>query len=371
MKESKNALEAASSSLMLYDPEKNDLYFEVALGKKGERIKDVIRLEMGQGIAGDCATKRKTFIVNDVASDKRHFRRADQVSKFKTRNLIATPMVRGNDLIGVLEVLNKKDGDFTEEDSRVLRIIADSAAIAIENAHLIEANVRAERLAAMGQAVASISHYVKNILAGMKGGSSLVNLGIEKDDMDMIQSAWGILLRSTNKINNLVQDMLTYSKERKLDLQVEDINKHVQEIVDLCAPTAKDKKVDLEINLSDEPVHCLLEPDVFQDAVLNLIGNAIEAVKGVEDSRVKIETYVTKKENKAHIFIEDNGCGIPEEIISKIFDPFFSTKGSKGTGLGLAVTKKVIEEHGGRIEVISKPGEGTSFHIILPLAKDF
>jgi signal transduction histidine kinase len=370
MYEGKKVVNAEASSLMLYDEEANELFFEVALGAKGEAVK-TIRLKPGVGVAGHAAKRRKTIIVNDVRADKRHFKAADEKSRFVTRNILATPMLRKDKLIGVLEVLNKRKREaFTPGDARVLEFFADQAAVAIENARLIQANVQAERLAAVGQTVAGISHYVKNILAGIKGSASLIEHGLGQDNLELIQQSWPILQRSNQKISELVQDMLTYSKSRKPELAVTDLNKMCEDVVALCQSRAEQSRVTLSVKLDREMPICLCDADKIHDASLNLVTNAIDAVRECESARlpgkVEIATAFRKSTRRVELKVSDNGPGIPQEMQKKIFEPFFSTKGSKGTGLGLAVAMKVIEEHSGTLTLKSTEGKGCTFTIQLP-----
>jgi len=369
MNESKNVVGAEASSLILYDEEKDDLFFKIALGEKGEQVK-VIRLKMGQGIAGTCAQERRTIVVNDAAQDQRHFKQADKVSEFQTRNLVAAPMMRKGRLIGVLEVLNKFDHQpFTEADIKVLDFFADHAAIAIENAMLVEANIRAERLAALGQAVASISHYVKNILAGTKGGASLVDHGLSTGNFDMVTQAWPILQRSNAKITSLVQDMLTYSKPREPELERANLNRLAEDICRLVEAGASETGVTVETQLAPDMPDSMFDSSKLHDAALNIVSNAIDATRGQPGARVALITAYDPAAKRVSIAVNDNGPGIPEEIQKKIFEPFFSTKGSKGTGLGLAVAQKVVREHGGDLLLESKEGEGARFAIWLPFVE--
>lgn len=364
--ESKQVIGAEASSLMLYDHSTDELFFEVALGEKGDQVKE-IRLKVGEGIAGACAADRKTIVANDVSQDSRHYKKADKVSTFVTRNVLATPMVRKDKLIGILEVLNKLDDQpFIDSDVKVLEFFADHAAIAVENALLVEANVRAERLAALGQAVASISHYVKNILAGIRGSASLIEHGLKNDNFDLVRDAWPILGRSNDKISNLVQDMLTYSKEREPELQKAHMNELVKDVCQMMETTATEKGVVVEARLAEDMPWSMFDKSRLHDAILNIVSNGIQAIGDGTAGRVVIKTNYNAVDSKIAVAIQDNGPGIPDEVKAKIFEPFFSTKGSKGTGLGLAVSQKVVREHGGDIVLSSEVGNGASFLIWLP-----
>ncbi len=366
MNESKEVVDAEASSLMLYDPATNELFFEVALGEKGEAVKQ-IRLSMGDGIAGAAARNRSTIVVNDAKKDPRHFRRADEVTDFTTRNLIATPMIRSNRLIGVLEVLNKRNNaHFTDDDIRVLEFFAGQAAIAIENTRLIEENTRAERLAALGQAVASISHYIKNVIGGMEGSISLMDMALHNNDSDTMHEIWPIFKRSAKRISRLVLEMLNYSRPRTPYFERADINEICKEIFEAQQSRAKEKNISLELNLDDAVPESRVDVEIIHDAVLNLVSNAFDALNETGSS-VEISTGYLPEQEEILIRVSDNGPGIPRKVQPKIFEPFFTTKGSKGTGLGLAIVKKSIEEHGGSVRLISTKETGTAFLIRIPI----
>jgi len=366
MQESKEVMNAEASSLMLYDEATDELYFEIALGEKAAAIKR-IRLKRGEGIAGTAAEERKSIVVNDVARDARHFKQADTVSAFTTRNLIATPMIRGDRLIGVLEVLNKANNEpFTEDDTKVLEFFAAQAAIAIENARLIQENVRSERLVAVGQAVASLSHYIKNIISGLEGSISLVDDAISQDEMETISEIWPVFKRSSTRISRLVREMLNYSRPSAPEFSEENINHICSEIHEANLATAQSNNLELLL-ATDDAIPCtMLDIDKIHDTILNLVSNAIDATKG-NGTKVEIATRLYPSDNVIEVKISDDGAGINEENQHKIFEPFFTTKGTKGSGLGLAIVKKNIEEHEGTIRLESEVGVGTTFVIRLPL----
>ncbi|MBN1516570.1 GAF domain-containing sensor histidine kinase [Candidatus Sumerlaeota bacterium] len=366
MSESKTVMDCDSSSLMLYDEKSNELYFEVAQGPKSKEVIQ-IRLHISEGIAGACASERRTLVVPDVQADSRFYRGADEVSRYQTRNILAAPMVRGERLIGVLEVLNKHDdADFTPEDVKIIEFFADQAAIAIENALLIREKVEAERLAAFGVAIASISHYIKNILAGIMGSSSLIDIGIEQSDQHLIEEAWSVLKRSNRKISDLVHDMLSYSKHREPEWKYGSLNKICRDAYENQQARAEELGVALECGLQEDLPDTEYDPKMMLDAVLNLVGNAVEACEGIPGARVRLSSEHLADTDNFRLIVADNGPGIPEEIQRRVFDAFFTTKSSRGTGLGLAVTKKSVEEHGGQLLLDSKPGKGAVFRILLP-----
>jgi len=373
MVEAEKLVDAETSGLLLYDEATNELYFELALGPKGERLKEV-RLSLDEGIAGYAAKHRTAVNVNDVQSDPRFFRHADDTSKFTTRNLVAVPMLRQQKLIGILEVLNKKGEEyFSDEDVKILQVLAGQAAIAIENARLFEANVKAERLAAIGQAIAGLSHYVKNIVTGMQGSASLVETALHEERYEMLPRAWEILKRSTDKVSTLIQDMLTYSKERKPVRVQADLRDMVRDVLDLNRQRAEGQGIEIVFDHDQAIGPVCVDRTGFERCLLNLVNNALDALESAaleqetkQQGRLTVKTSLLESGTHWQLSVGDNGCGIPEERLACVFDAFFSTKGSRGTGLGLAVTSKIIHEHGGKIDVESAVGEGTTFRITLP-----
>ncbi len=366
MEECRTLVRAEASSLLLYDEERGDLYFEVALGEAGEKVKS-IRLALGEGAAGLCAMRRETVIINAAASDPRHSKKADQASDFVTRNVLAVPLLaRGERLVGVLEAINSLGREeFSGEDARLLKLFADPAALVIENARLIEKNTENERLAAIGVAVAGISHYVKNILAGIQGATSLIRYALDQNQPEIIADTWPILERSHQRIILLVKEMLTYSRARQPDLQPGDLNSLLTEIAAQLQATAAESRVRLETRLDPALPPTLFDPLAIHDAALNLAANAIEACRERGGGEVILST-ARAADGSLLLRVEDDGPGIPPDVLPRLFRPFFSTKGSKGTGLGLAVVKKVAEEHGGRAEAGNRPEGGARFEISLP-----
>lgn len=231
--------------------------------------------------------------------------------------------------------------------------------------------VQSERLAAVGQTVSGLAHYVKNILIGLKGGSYVVDVGLKKNDMEKFKDGWETIKKNIKRVGDLTQDLLTYSKNRKPEVVVCSPNEIVADLFELIQDFSESKniafrkKVDLGI---DEIV---ADPQTIHRAVLNLITNAIDACIEDEDETKKHEVMIKTYREDDWICFEviDNGCGMDEDIQKRLFDPMFSSKGGKGTGLGLLVTAKLVEEHKGKINVATEHGKGSTFTIKLPYEK--
>ncbi|MFC1542149.1 ATP-binding protein, partial [Candidatus Latescibacterota bacterium] len=309
-------------------------------------------------------------IVNDVTQDPRFYKKIDEKSGFKTRSILCVPMSTKNRTLGAIEVINKLDSsDFNELDLTFCGAIAGQAAIAIENALLHKQIIQTERLAAIGQTVAGLAHCIKNVLYGIQGGSYMVDLGLRKNNGTTLLKGWEIVKKNSSFMHNLVLDMLTYSKDRKPEYESADI----YEIIDTVCDLVEAKTYGTGIIIRQAPKtfdgDVVLDSSGIRRCLLNLVSNAADACAGIDNGLIGITADVVNG-SILRIVISDNGSGISEEDRSSLFQIFFSTKGSKGTGLGLAVTHKIISEHEGTIEVESELGKGTKFIIDLPLRKE-
>lgn len=264
---------------------------------------------------------------------------------------------------------------FNDEHLRLMTAIGYQAALAIEDTTYYSALVQSERLAAMGQTIATLSHHVKNILQGISGGSYLIEAGLDRNDQDAVRRGWGIVDRNQQRISNLVMDMLTFSKEREPERVETSLNTTVNDVYELMIARAGDLGVDLKMDLDPEMPDAYFDPDGIHRAVLNLVTNALDAVTDQEKSddedfrpSVAIQTRF-EAGNGWMIDVVDNGPGITAEQRDKIFSLFESSKGSRGTGLGLPVSAKIVREHGGEIEVLdADPPNVTCFRLTLPNA---
>ena len=233
--------------------------------------------------------------------------------------------------------------------------------------------IGAERLAAVGQTVAGMAHCVKNILHGLKGGSYMVNVGIEKENQEKLQAGWKMVQRNIGRTSDLVQDLLSYSKERQPEMALCRPNDIVREVMELMEEVAADHSVTLETELSPDIGEVMLDQRSLFRSLLNLVSNAIDACRddpAADKSHCVRVTTAVDPDAFIRLDVADNGCGMDDSVKDKLFTSFFSTKGAKGTGLGLLVTGKLIEEHNGTVTVDSELGQGTTFSIRLPLATD-
>ena len=229
--------------------------------------------------------------------------------------------------------------------------------------------VEAERLAAVGQTVAGLAHAIKNITGGLTGGTFVLDKGLQLNNEKYLREGWDMLKGNVGRLKNMALDLLNYAKEREPDYHLCDPNRPAREVIDLMIPRARENDVSLEIESDESLPKVWLDPEGIHRCLLNLVTNAIDACINVDctQRQGKVVLRILKTEGWAVEFqVVDNGCGMDEETKEKIFRRFFSTKGSRGTGLGLMITKKIIDEHQGAIEFDSEKGKGTRFVIRLP-----
>lgn len=226
--------------------------------------------------------------------------------------------------------------------------------------------IDAERLGAVGQTVAGLAHTIKNMLMGLEGGVYIVDTGLKKGDAKRIFEGWEILQRNFNKTTELVKDFLSFAKGRLPELFLIDPKKLVKDVVELYFDSAKRQNVSLSYEIDKNVQPALLDPNGIEACLTNLISNAIDAAMLRENEGGKVIVRVFDRSDNLVFQVEDNGAGMDSEVIQKIFTTFFTTKGNKGTGLGLLTTNKIVKEHGGRIEVESDEGRGSAFNMIFP-----
>jgi two-component system NtrC family sensor kinase len=229
--------------------------------------------------------------------------------------------------------------------------------------------LKSERLAAIGQTVAGLAHGIKNILHGLKGGSYLVDIGIQKDESEKLKKGWDMIKRNIGRTSNLVMDLLSYSKERQPEFEACMPNEIAGDVCTLLQDKARENNVKIVKDFDDAIGEVLMDPNNVHEVLLNLMSNAVDACLFDEDTSKNFQVDLkTRRENDNVIGFEisDNGTGMDEEVLKKLFTSFFSTKGHRGTGLGLMVTRKLIEEHNGTIDVDSQPGKGTTVFVRMP-----
>jgi len=223
----------------------------------------------------------------------------------------------------------------------------------------------AERLAAVGQTVAGLAHTIKNLLMGLEGGMYMVDSGLSRGDASRITAGWQMLQRNFEKTNGLVKDFLSFAKGRLPELRPTDPNALARDIVALYADAARLQGVELKLDLGAEVKAAPLDVQGMETCITNLLSNGIDAAAMRLEGGGQVILRTCEQAGDLLFEVVDNGGGMDWEVSGKVFTTFFTTKGNKGTGLGLLTTRKIVQEHGGRIDMESTPGKGATFRIRL------
>jgi signal transduction histidine kinase len=308
-------------------------------------------------MAGECFLRGESTIFSDRKISGRIF------------SVLSVPLRTTRDRFGTMIVGKKGRNRFRSED--VTLVIAGAAVVSfsISNIKLMNSMIKNERLATIGETIGGLSHDIKNILNSLENGIALVDIASEKNDWEILNEGRKIVKNSYEKMKNLVLSMIDYSRERDISLQLVDINRIVREVLDAMKEAFVEKEIKIVRKLDDNMPKIYVDPSRLERLVVNLVNNALDAVEEKKTGIIKVGTRFSPDEGIASLWVEDNGCGISEKNIDKIFSVFYSTKGTKGTGFGLAIVQKIVKEHGGLIEVNSTVGKGTRFLVKIPVKK--
>jgi signal transduction histidine kinase/pSer/pThr/pTyr-binding forkhead associated (FHA) protein len=342
------------------------------------KSESVQKMMVSRTIIDHVLREKEGILVSDAAQDER-FSTGQSIVRFGIREVICVPMKGRHETLGVFYLDTRSTpqemtaqrasslAKFSEDHLSLTIALAHQAALAVEESRYHKAMVQAERLAAIGQTVAHLSHAIRNILQGLRSGSEILKMGITEKDDTLLNKGWRIVEKNQGKIYDLVMDMLSYSKEREPNIEETDLNDLAKDLFELVSPRAAEKNIKFDISVEEDLPPVQVDPEGIHKALLNIVGNALDAVDGRSNPQVAMGTRRDSEAGWVRLVVLDNGAGIPEEKIKDIFKPFVSTKGAKGTGLGLPVSRKILREHGGDIVVQSQAGKGSKFILRFPI----
>jgi signal transduction histidine kinase len=382
-------VDADRGCIMLKDLDTGELVPKVRRHRRG--IASDERITISQTIL-DYVVERNEGVLTSNARDDDRWDAAKSILRMGVREAICVPMQGRYGVVGVIYIDTSitpqrmlqqgAANKFTQEHLKLMIAIGHQAALAVEDTSYYKAMVQAERLAAVGQTIASLSHHIKNILQGVRGGSYLIEMGMKdhakaigdgKVDVDAAKKAigimrkgWNIVEKNQERISTLVMDMLTFSKEREPVPEPSNLNEITADVVELIKARASEERVELAWLPAPTMPTLMFDPESMHRAILNVMTNAIDACHDRSDGRVEVSTQYSHDERMARVQVVDNGSGIDKEDLDKIFGAFVSRKGGRGTGLGLPVSQKILQEHGGRIRVESQFGQGSRFTLEFP-----
>lgn len=332
------------------------------------------RMSISSTILDFVMEKREGVRTTDAREDTR-WDAANSIVQQGIREALCVPLLGRYDCVGAIYVDTytksgnvigrKQKSRFTDEHLRLMTAIGHQAALAIEDTFYYSSLVQNERLAAIGQTIAILSHHIKNILQGMRGGSYLIGAGLDREDPDAVRRGWKIVEKNQERISHLVLDMLTYSKDREPDRVSANLNTTIADVVELMQVRAQEQNCQLCFSADPDMPDGFFDPEAMHRAILNLVTNALDAVAEIEQAKVCIDCRYHST-NGWSIEVADNGSGIDTHDEEKVFSLFESRKGARGTGLGLPVSQKIVAEHGGTIELVEGHSPGCKFRITLP-----
>ncbi len=316
------------------------------------------------------SSMRRPLILND---DLQGSPTAAMDTQLGVRNAMFVWVGHKGKPMGVMRVANKKTGDFTEEDARLMAILGNSFFVALENVRLWESLrlqmkelkdtqeqlVQAAKFAAIGELASNVAHEINNPLTSILGYAELMR---EDEDINNIRRDLDIIEKESLRARDIVNSLLEFSRKKPLKVGLVDINKVLESVIELIGVQTKDSRITIAADWGNIPP-IKGDEDQLKQVFLNLASNAVFAMG--KSGTLGVRTFVSG--DFANIQISDTGKGIPEEIMGRIFEPFFTTKNEKGTGLGLPISYKIVQSHNGFFDVESELGSGSRFTVKLPL----
>jgi signal transduction histidine kinase len=369
--------DAEAASVLLWDANTHELRFAATTTRQSDLNLVGQSVPLEGSLAGMILTNNQIMQVDDTASDPRHYQKVDEDSQFSTHSLLGIPMTIKDRVIGVLEVLNKRQPPWTEEDRDYVSVLAAQAAVAIDSAKLVDdlkkANQELSELDKLkNDFIAIASHELRTPLAVILGYASF----LQDESEGKASEHAAKVLASGLQLRRIIEDLtnLRYLQQHasELNLEIIPVNELVQDAVGDISNTAEAKahKLILELPPENEPVH--VDRIRATMALTNLLNNAVRFTPDQGQITIRVEG---RNSQEAWISVTDNGIGFDEDQAGRIFDKFYQvedhmTRIHGGLGIGLSIAKALVEAHGGRVWGESKGlNQGATFTMVLPLAQ--
>ncbi len=352
--------DTTESSVLLVDSKSGDLFFEAAIGIKKYEVERVAVPK--ESIAGWIVENNMSLVIDDVTKEPRWSQKVDEAADFVTRSILGVPLCVKDKVIGAIEVLNKRDKQpFSEDDLSTLTTIAAQAAVAIEKARLFQ----------QSDQIADVVHELRTPLTSIVGYSKL--LLTAELDLSTHDQFLEVINREASRLGDMVNDFLDLARlesgRARLAYEPVDVRKVIDDAVAVIQPQSEERGLKLLLDVPSTLPPVMGDEKRIKQVMLNLASNAIKYNR--EGGQVRITA--SADEGAIQIAVEDNGQGIRPEDMDKLFDKFRriaeTDDSAKGTGLGLPITKQLVEVHGGQMKVTSEWGVGSTFAFTLPIAE--
>ena len=366
---SSELVRAKGALLRIHNPETRQFEVAAAYGL-GERY-----LSKGpvsnESILADLDGPDKVVVIRDVW-DAPRVEYPQEAWDEGIRMMLDIPLSVDYDIVGILRIFLSEQREFTEEETNFMVYIAEQCACAINKARFIEVQkarydqlaLQTEKLSALGRMAAGIAHEINNPLAGILLFST--NLSRKVPPEGPLKEGLDIIVRETVRCKSIIQELLEFSRDREPRMVPTDVNEVIEKALTILENEFRLQHLQLQKQLAADIEPIRLDSNQIEQVMVNILLNAVHATPAKGTITVKSE--MRPDANRVRVVISDTGCGIAAENLSKIFEPFFSTK-EKGTGLGLAVSYGIVKSHGGRIRVDSQPGDGTRFIVDFPVLR--
>lgn len=350
------SINADRGTLYMLDKQTGELWSRVAQGNNTIEI----RLPVGKGLAGYVAKTGEVVNITDAYKDPRFNPEIDRKSGYKTHNVLSMPMRdKEGSIVGAFQFLNKREGPFGSEDESFIDALSVHASIALENARLAREMVQSERLSAVGRMASTIIHDIKNPMGTLRMYAQVIKR--KTGDAESAQLA-DEMIRQVDRFVNMTQEILDFSRGiSEVHLETVRLSDVLEAVLTFIEKDLTKRNVSL-VRALDYTGECVIDVEKMVRVFYNLAGNAADAMK--DGGALTIRSH----RNNGLLALEfiDTGCGIPEEIRSKVFEPFFTYGKKHGTGLGLSIVKKIVDDHHGRLEIESEVDKGTTIRILIP-----
>jgi signal transduction histidine kinase/HAMP domain-containing protein len=309
-----------------------------------------------------------------ISNDGGNYGRFDPIISdvLKEKTLLVAWLQRKGEVLGAIRVADK-EGSFTDEDAKLLTILANHMAVAMENARLYrslqgqmaelkktqEQLIQSAKLAAIGELASNIAHEINNPLTSIIGFTELMK---DEGDIDIIKSRLDIIEKESMRARDIVRELLHFARKRPLQLTALDMNQAVKDVIPLVESQIRMNRIELVEQYGNVP-ETVGDPNQLKQVFINMVNNAVSAMQ--EGGKLTLST--ARRGENIIIRFNDTGQGMSKDVLHRIFEPFYTTKKDRGTGLGLSISYRIVQEHGGRIDVESSEGQGSTFTVSIPV----
>ncbi|MCI0682167.1 MAG: ATP-binding protein [Gemmataceae bacterium] len=370
-------LECERASILLYNEKRGDLSFLSATSSDVHQLAE-IPVPLDRSIAGAIFRSNQPLIINDAASDPRHFAQVGEKTGYQTRSLLGVPMRLRGETTGVLEAVNKRQGDFTDIDAQVLAVVASQSAVAIHNAQLVQDLRRAhDELSRVDRIKSNFmhlaSHELRTPLAIIMSYAEFLRQDALRHDPQGTLSAHAVRVLEAAQRQRAIIDSMTNMNLLQLgavDLQLTrmPLQKALRSAYEEVRELAAAKRQRVELTLPDEPVYVKADAARLALVFINVLDNAIQFTPTGGDIHINVQPQA----GEALVVVRDTGAGIPPGELTNIFKDYYQvedhmTRRHGGLGLGLAIARGIIHLHNGRIWAESEgPNQGATIQVVLP-----